>query len=88
MKYWVISRKINKLQNSEDDKNFEIHAKLIFFLVFFAIAISGGLFIYVSNVINIPIKLKPIIMIVVFCPPFIIVFILIDAFRKMKNSSG
>jgi hypothetical protein len=43
MRYWVLSKKINHLQNKTFDKNFKVKSDIIFWLLILWSALSGVL---------------------------------------------
>jgi hypothetical protein len=92
MKYWVLSRKVHAFIEKKEDPNVNFKAKILFGIqmvwIFIAsIALEYGFF----HITSLEKEFKPIRILIdsfATAPPFILVFVLIDAFCLMKNVGG
>ena len=92
MKYLVLSRKVHAFIEKKEDPNINLKAKILFgiqmvWIIIASIALEFGFFQISSDARKFSIK-RFVIDCFATAPPFILVFVLIDAFCLMKNVGG
>jgi hypothetical protein len=92
MKYWVLSRKVKQFLDKEEDPNLNIKAKILLGIQLLWIVVASSVLEYGFWTITSGVKeffwYTYVLEVVATAPPFILIFVLMDAFWVMRNVGG